>query len=87
MGYYVSTDLRSVYSDLVYRLRYGDGRLNLYLLFEHKSSPEHWTLLQLLRYISRVGCTLAVGVGPIRAAVHLRPARHLCPHRRLLHSG
>ncbi|WP_295445261.1 Rpn family recombination-promoting nuclease/putative transposase [uncultured Thiodictyon sp.] len=52
---YVSTDLRSAYSDLVYRLRYRDTRLNVYLLFEHKSSPEHWTLLQLLRYIAAEG--------------------------------
>ena len=48
---YVSADLRSTYSDLVYRVRYRDRELVIYLLFEHKSSPEHWTLLQLLRYI------------------------------------
>ncbi|WP_295389695.1 Rpn family recombination-promoting nuclease/putative transposase [uncultured Thiodictyon sp.] len=52
---YVSTDLRSAYSDLVYRVRYRDGTLTIYLLFEHKSSPEHWTLLQLLRYIAAEG--------------------------------
>ncbi|WP_295439062.1 Rpn family recombination-promoting nuclease/putative transposase [uncultured Thiodictyon sp.] len=52
---YVSTELRSSYSDLVYRVRYRDGTLTIYLLFEHKSSPEHWTLLQLLRYIVAEG--------------------------------
>jgi len=52
---YVSSDLRSAYSDLVYRVQYRDGPLNVYLLFEHKSRPEHWTLLQLLRYITAEG--------------------------------
>lgn len=52
---YVATDLRSAYSDLVYRVRCRGGDLSVYLLFEHKSSPEHWTLLQLLRYIAAEG--------------------------------
>ena len=47
---YVSKELRKAYSDLVYRVRMRDGELQIYLLFEHKSRPEHWTLLQLLRY-------------------------------------
>ena len=25
--------------------------MKIYLLFEHKSQPEHWTALQLLRYV------------------------------------
>ncbi len=49
---YVSKELRSTYSDLVYRVRFQGGELVIYLLFEHKSSPEHWTPLQLLRYIT-----------------------------------
>jgi hypothetical protein len=52
---YVSSDLRSAYSDLVYRVQHRDGPLSVYLLFEHKSRPEHWTLLQLLRYITAEG--------------------------------
>ncbi|WP_295387895.1 Rpn family recombination-promoting nuclease/putative transposase [uncultured Thiodictyon sp.] len=52
---YVSKDLRSAYSDLVYRVQYRGADLVIYLLFEHKSSPEHWTLLQLLRYIVAEG--------------------------------
>jgi len=56
---YVSSDLRASYSDLVYRLRSNDPNqdpaLFVYMLFEHKSSPEHWVLLQLLRYISLQG--------------------------------
>lgn len=66
---YIASDLRSSYSDLVYRVRYrvgddatelptdavGDQLLRIYILFEHKSRPEHWTLLQLLRYITAEG--------------------------------
>ena len=58
---YVSNDLRTSYSDLVYRLHSGGGgpeqgaALFVYILFEHKSSPEHWAPLQLLRYISLHG--------------------------------
>lgn len=52
---YVSADLRASYSDLVYRVCHRDGPMRIYLLFEHKSRPEHWTLLQLLRYITAEG--------------------------------
>jgi predicted transposase/invertase (TIGR01784 family) len=47
---YVTGDLRTAFSDLVYRLRPNGGDLFIYLLFEHKAAPEHWVLLQLLRY-------------------------------------
>jgi hypothetical protein len=47
---YVASDLRTAYSDLVYRIAYRGEALNVYLLFEHKSWAEHWTALQLLRY-------------------------------------
>ena len=52
---YVAEDLRADCSDLVYRVDYGGGELQVYLLFEHKSRPEHWTLLQLLRYVVASG--------------------------------
>lgn len=53
---YISSDLREAYSDLVYRVRSDlGGDLFIYILFEHKSSPEHWVGLQLLRYISLQG--------------------------------
>ena len=52
---YVSRDLRASYSDLVYRVRQAGGELSIYLLFEHKSVPEYWTLLQLHRYIGAEG--------------------------------
>ena len=48
---YISKELRTSYSDLVYTVGYRGGELKVYLLFEHKSQPEHWTALQLLRYV------------------------------------
>jgi hypothetical protein len=52
---HVATDLRADWSDLIYRLSGRDGGLEVYLLFEHKSHPEYWTLLQLLRYVVASG--------------------------------
>ena len=52
---YVAQDLRGSFSDLVYRVGNGTSQLSIYLLFEHKSRPEHWILLQLLRYITAAG--------------------------------
>lgn len=52
---HVAADLRADWSDLVYRLTGRDGGLDVYLLFEHKSHPEYWTLLQLLRYVVASG--------------------------------
>lgn len=40
---------------MVYRLAYRGGTLEVYLLFEHKSRPERWTPLQLLRYLVASG--------------------------------
>ena len=52
---YVTPELRQIYSDLVYSVAYRGQdpaqRLTIYLLFEHKSRPDHWVMLQLLRYI------------------------------------
>jgi len=52
---YVAQDLRGSFADLVYRVGNGTSQLSIYLLFEHKSRPEHWILLQLLRYITAAG--------------------------------
>lgn len=52
---FVTEALRKVYSDLIYQIPYRDTQLSVYLLFEHKSQPEHWVLLQLLRYIVASG--------------------------------
>jgi predicted transposase YdaD len=48
---FVTEALRKVYSDLIYLIPYRNAELSVYLLLEHKSQPEHWVLLQLLRYI------------------------------------
>lgn len=48
---FVSEKLREYFSDLVYRVQHKDGGAAfLYLLLEHKSTPERWTPLQLLGY-------------------------------------
>jgi hypothetical protein len=47
---FVTEALRKIYSDLIYQIPYRDSTLLVYLLFEHKSQPEHWVLLQILRY-------------------------------------
>ncbi|NEV65164.1 Rpn family recombination-promoting nuclease/putative transposase [Thiorhodococcus minor] len=54
---YVTPELRQIYSDLVYSVAHQgrDARLGIYLLFEHKSQPDHWVMLQLLRYIVASG--------------------------------
>jgi predicted transposase/invertase (TIGR01784 family) len=52
---FVTEALRKIYSDLIYQIPYRGSILSVYLLFEHKSQPEHWVLLQLLRYIVASG--------------------------------
>lgn len=54
---YVTKELRTAYSDLVYLIpftnRGADGEeLHVYVLFEHKSAPTRWAGLQLLRYFT-----------------------------------
>ena len=51
---FVEKELRQHFSDLLYTVRYQEGVLYLYLLFEHKSYPDPWTGLQLLRYLVRI---------------------------------
>jgi hypothetical protein len=41
---YVASDLRTAYSDLVYRVGYRGEALNVYLLFEHESRAEQRAL-------------------------------------------
>jgi len=45
--------VRRNYTDLLYRFnkKEGEGPLYLYLLYDHKSSPDKWVSIQLLRYI------------------------------------
>jgi predicted transposase/invertase (TIGR01784 family) len=52
---FVDEELRQHHSDLLFRVRLNTGTLALvYVLVEHKSSPEPGARLQLLRYIVRV---------------------------------
>jgi predicted transposase/invertase (TIGR01784 family) len=50
---YTDEVLRRNYTDLLYRFdkKEGKGQLYLYLLYDHKSSPDRWVSIQLLRYI------------------------------------
>ncbi len=47
---FVDKELRHHYSDLLYSVQHKKGKRYIYFLFEHKSSPDIWTPLQLLRY-------------------------------------
>jgi predicted transposase/invertase (TIGR01784 family) len=51
---FVEKVLRKHFSDLLYSVRQGGREVKIYLLFEHKSSEEHWVALQLLRYQVRI---------------------------------
>jgi len=51
---FVDKELRHHFSDLLYTVKHRQKDLHLYLLFEHKSSPDHWIALQLLRYMVRI---------------------------------
>jgi len=49
---FVDVDLRESCSDLLYEVRYTDGQPGfVYFLFEHKSYPDKFVSLQLLRYV------------------------------------
>lgn len=48
---FVDEELQEHISDMLYRTRLREGNaLAIYFLFEHKSFPDRWTMLQLLRY-------------------------------------
>lgn len=48
---FVSQELRRYFSDLIFRLKLKSGRrAYVYILLEHKSTPEKWVALQLLGY-------------------------------------
>jgi len=51
---FVEKKLRQHFSDLLYTVHHQQGKLYLYFLFEHKSSPGPWVGLQLLRYQVRI---------------------------------
>lgn len=51
---FIEKALRSHFSDLLYSAPYGGREIKLYLLLEHKSQPDAWVSLQLLRYQVRI---------------------------------
>lgn len=51
---FVEKALRKHFSDLVYSARYDGQEIKIYLLLEHKSHPDVWVSLQLLRYQVRI---------------------------------
>ncbi len=54
-GSYIDEELRMHQTDILYRVQMIDGKsLWLYLLFDHKSAPDRWVILQLLRYMVKI---------------------------------
>ncbi len=54
-GNYVDEELRVHQTDMLYQVEMTTGQpLHLYLLFDHKSAPDRWVGLQLLRYMVQI---------------------------------
>jgi hypothetical protein len=53
-GSFVDENLEDLYSDLLYAARISGRETLLYLLWEHKSAPEPFTPLQVMRYMVRI---------------------------------
>lgn len=51
-GSYVSDDLRSREDDAIWRIRWGDDWLYLYLLLEFQSTVDHFMAVRILNYVS-----------------------------------
>jgi predicted transposase/invertase (TIGR01784 family) len=55
---FVDKELRNHFSDILYTVKQNVGaenqNIHIYLLFEHKSYPDPWVSLQLLRYLIRI---------------------------------
>ncbi len=51
---FVDEDLKEHFSDLLYEVQLSSRPGLIYLLFEHKSTPERFTGLQLLRYMVKI---------------------------------
>lgn len=86
---FVDTKLRQHFSDLLFEVRLvGGGAGYVLLLFEHKSQPDEWVALQLLRYLAQsweslrqrglaslpliVPVVLYHGPGPWRISTHFK---------------
>ncbi|MFB6307238.1 MAG: Rpn family recombination-promoting nuclease/putative transposase, partial [Flavobacteriales bacterium] len=51
---YTDKELKEHFADLVYSCNYGRDRIRISLLLEHKSKPEKYPHLQLLKYLVKV---------------------------------
>jgi predicted transposase YdaD len=53
---FVDEQLKSHYSDVLYKIPVSGTGQNVFVfvLVEHKTTPEYWTMLQLLRYIVQI---------------------------------
>jgi hypothetical protein len=53
-GSFVSEEYASAYSDVLFSLRRDSKQTLVYMLIEHKSQQDHWTLLYLLRIMTEI---------------------------------
>ncbi|MEM9718705.1 MAG: Rpn family recombination-promoting nuclease/putative transposase [Bacteroidota bacterium] len=60
---------KAAFSDVVYAATYGDQKLEICLLFEHKSKPEKFPHLQLLRYMLEAWDTMVSNKEKLKAIV------------------
>jgi predicted transposase YdaD len=51
---FVPPNLSGLYSDLLFETSLGDTQVLVYILYEHKSSPDHFTIFQLYRYMGEI---------------------------------
>jgi len=70
-GSFVDERLKEHSSDLLYEVDFKDGRRTyVYLVFEHKSSPDSKVAYQLLRYLTRIWeHTTESGKGPVHPII------------------
>ncbi|MDB4285741.1 Rpn family recombination-promoting nuclease/putative transposase [bacterium] len=50
-GSHITAELHQFYSDIVYECMFGENKIKVSLLFEHKSFPPKYPHIQLLRYM------------------------------------
>lgn len=51
---FIDKELREHFSDILYTVKYRKTDMFIYLLFEHKSYPDRFSALQILRYETRI---------------------------------
>jgi predicted transposase/invertase (TIGR01784 family) len=51
---FIDEEFREAFSDLLYEVEFARSTGYIYILFEHKSHPERYTALQLLKYMTRI---------------------------------